>query len=186
MNPREKRLLILLLAALFVVANALAVRWIGQKRDDFRNAAAAATTTIEGAAFAEQQRQTVEDEVAWLEENQPQPKEGELVPSELERLATSAAQRWSLSVVQPEILDSVGGEFFERARLQIKVSGAEASLYRWLVEMHNPEQFRAVREMQLSPNREDDTQIDATILIEQYYVPKDAALPPETASLETP
>ena len=179
MSSREKRLLFLLLGALFVVVNLFGIRWLGQQRESLRRSTAESRVTLETAAFADQQREAVQDEIEWLAQYEPEPKVGELVPGQLEVLVNTGAKRWNLTVNRPKILPTVAGDFYDRARFQLSVTGQESALWRWLAELHNPNQFRAVTELRLSPNREDDTLIDATVLVEEWFVP--AVTGPETA-----
>jgi len=63
------------------------------------------------------------------------------------------------------------GPHYHRVKYEIPVSGTEQALYAWLDRMQTPGEFRAVTFLRLSPNREDDTKIDATVIVEQWYVP---------------
>ena len=56
-------------------------------------------------------------------------------------------------------------------KYEIPVSGSEQSLYSWLDRLQVPTEFRAVTFLRVSPNREDDTKADATVIVEQWYVP---------------
>ena len=91
----------------------------------------------------------------------------------LQSLAEREAQRNQLTInsqrLQPSIEDPA--LHYHRARLELKVSGMEAGLYRWLSRLHVPEEFRAVTFMQLNPQRDDDTKIDCTVVVEQWFVP---------------
>jgi hypothetical protein len=51
------------------------------------------------------------------------------------------------------------------------VTGSEESLYRWFDKINVPEQFRAVSQILLSPNKQDDTKIDCTVTLEQWFIP---------------
>jgi hypothetical protein len=43
--------------------------------------------------------------------------------------------------------------------------------YRWFDRVNVPSEFRAVTLIRLSPDREDDTKIECTAVIEQWFVP---------------
>lgn len=172
MSERERKLLILLLTAFFVVGNLFGYKWLGERRAALQTEIGNFRQTIEVAEFARMQQESVSDQVLWLEQNLPEPREGELVPSQLETFVTQAATRAGLAVNRPKIEPSVDGVTFDRARFQISVTGSEAALYRWLVQLQNPGDFRAVTALRLSPNREDDTKIDATAQVEEWYLPR--------------
>ena len=129
--------------------------------------------TLEVARFAREQADSVQPEIDWLAENMPAEKEAELVPSQLEAYVTGRANSMNLVVTRPKILDNAtDGVYFDRARFQISVTGREEDLYRWLAELQSPKDFRAVTTLRLSPNREDDTKIDAVVQVEQWFPPK--------------
>ena len=127
---------------------------------------------MKAADAAQSSKEVFIQEIDWLEDNTPDPKEGELVPSQLENFVTTEATRAGLTVVRPKILDNdESGVYYNRARFEIAVSGNEAALYRWLVRLHSPRDFRAITALRLNPNREDDTLIDANVQVEQWFVP---------------
>lgn len=175
MNDREKRLLIALGTALFAVVTLYGFKTITAKKSAVEAEIRGLETRLDGLIMLDRTREAMMDDVTWLEENQPEPKEGELAPSKLENLVTQAATQAGLSVNRPKILPNIEDVgFYDRARFQVSVSGQETGLYRWLVQMHSPKDFRAVTSIRLSPNREDDTKIDVVATIEEWFTPKEA------------
>ncbi|MBB5352257.1 type II secretory pathway component PulM [Haloferula luteola] len=173
MNDREKKLLIGLGVALFGVANLGAFKYFETTQKKVVKQIQQHEQTLEIAQFAREQSNAVQGEIEWLEKNQKDPKEAELVPSELEKFVTGRAAAAGLTLTRPKILDNrTDGAFFERARFQISVSGKEEALYRWLTELQSPKDFRAITALRLSPNREDDTLIDAVVQVEEWFQPK--------------
>ncbi|MFC7336314.1 hypothetical protein ACFQY0_03925 [Haloferula chungangensis] len=177
MSSREKKLLIFFLTAIFAVVNMFGFQWLQKKRLSVQQEIVAQESILNAADTAESSKEIFIQEIDWLEDNTPDPKEGELVPSQLENLVTTEATRAGLTVVRPKILDNdESGLYYNRARFEIAVSGNEAALYRWLVRLHSPRDFRAITALRLSPNREDDTLIDANVQVEQWFVPAIAEL----------
>ena len=182
MNDREKRLLLALGAALFVVVTLFGFKSITTKKDAVEAEIRGLETRLETLIMLDRTQESMAEDVEWLSKNQPEPKEGELAPSQLEALVTRLATTAGLSVDKPKILPNIEGfGFYDRARFQISVSGMEEGLYRWLVQMHSPKDFRAVTAMRLYPNREDDTKIDAVVTVEEWFTPA-AAKTEEPAS----
>lgn len=172
MSTREQRLLFLFLGAIVVIGGLFGYRWVKALREEVADEIREAETTIEVGQLAEEQWQSVQREVEWLDEYEPEPKVGELVPPQLETFTTNEARRAGLTINRPKILENeTSGPYYHRARFQISVSGMENALYNWLCRVQSPRDFRAVTELRLSPNREDDTKIDATVQIEQWFVP---------------
>ena len=54
---------------------------------------------------------------------------------------------------------------------KIIITGREEALYGWFDKLNVPEDFRMATHINLSPNKQDDTQIDCTATIEQWFVP---------------
>ncbi len=173
MNARERNLLIVLGLTLFGVLNFVGYNALTTWKARVAKEAEQHRQTLEIARFAREQADAVQGEIDWLEKNKPEPKEAELVPSELQTFVTGRANSTGLTVAKQDILDNMTeGTYFERARFRINVTGREDALYRWLVELQSPKDFRAVTALRLSPNREDDTKIDAVVQVEQWFQPK--------------
>ncbi|MCU0794702.1 MAG: type II secretion system protein M [Akkermansiaceae bacterium] len=178
MNSREQRLLIAFGSVLLLVGGYAGYSALGQYHTRVKKDIATHKATLQVAQFAQEQADAVQAEIEWLNKNLPDPKEAELVPSQLENLVTSRATGFGLTVTKPTILENAtDGIHYERARFKINVSGSEQSLYQWLVAIHSPRDFRAVTLLRLSPNREDDTKIDAEVQVEEWFVPKSSEEP---------
>ena len=125
--------------------------------------------------------ETVVSEMDWMADKSPAPKAGQLVATELEQYASNQANTHQLTIKRRAIKpNDEAGVHFHRAKVEFNVTGREDSLYRWLDRLQMPEQFRAVTSMRLSPDAKDDTLIDATVDVEQWYIPQsedDAATP---------
>ncbi|MEM1085565.1 MAG: hypothetical protein AAGI48_15750 [Verrucomicrobiota bacterium] len=177
MSPREKKLLIFFLVAIFAVVNLFGFNWLQSKRQAVQGEISRHEETLAVADSAIRMRDTATGEIDWLKDNLPEPKEGELVPSQLESFVTNEATRNGLTVLKPDILENdESGQHFHRARFDVRVTGQEAALYRWLVRLQSPREFRGITALRLSPNREDDTLIDAKVQVDQWFVPME----PET------
>ena len=57
------------------------------------------------------------------------------------------------------------------------VTGMEEALYQWFDKINVPDQFRIASQIRLSPNAEDDTQVDCTAAVEQWFVPHPSTPP---------
>lgn len=175
MSDREKRLLVFLLIVGFLVINALLgfkVFW--PKLQSARLEAERLNTTYEEGMKALSAGGEEEEEIAWLEQYEPQPLPSQKAESQLEGLANLEAQRRGLTVksrkIQPAVVDPILN--YHRARVQLEVSGDEQNLYRWLDRLNAPTEFRTVTQMRVNPKRDDDTKVDCLVLIEQWFVPE--------------
>lgn len=171
MSSREKRLLILFLTAMFIMANVFGFKWLQAKRNEVTGSISAARATLATAETVAVQQESAREEFQWFQENLPEPMEADLVPSRLQTEVSGLATRAGLTVNRPTIEPTIPGNHFDRAQFQLNVSGNEQSLYRWLVQVHSPKDLRAVTALRLSTNREQDHLIDAAVTVEQWFVP---------------
>lgn len=172
MSDREKKLLIFFGVAIFLVANFFGYSLLAKKKQEVAVEIGQLETTIMEAENFEAQEAQVLDEMEWLVEHEPEPVEAEPVGPKLEQFANARATSAGLTVQKRTILpDDETGPSYWRARVEMQVTGMEEALYRWLSQLQDPNQFRAVTALRLSPNREDDTKIDANVVIEEWFIP---------------
>jgi hypothetical protein len=184
MKTREKRLLILFGLVLFAMLNVYGyslytekMKTLDSQIGDEGNEILGRPATgligeIQQAEDNLAERDSKEREMAWLAKTEPAPQDGGAVQSALQQFVTQQATAMGLETDRPKILpNDESGVHFHRAIFEIKVTGKESGLYRWLVQIQDPNALRAVTSMRLNPNREDDTLIDAVVRVQQWYVP---------------
>lgn len=187
MNAREKKLLIAFLAILLAVVHFYGYQVYSQKLkaleaqvgtppSNFNLTGTGLLGRIEMAQQNLDQREQKLKEMQWLSENTPEPKSGLTVQSELAVYAQTQAESRGLEVIRPTptlLPNDQSGAYYHRAIVKIMVTGMEADLYPWLIQLHSPKDFRAVTHLRMNPNKEDDTKIDAQVQVEQWYVPSE-------------
>lgn len=172
MSDREKKLVLLFGLAAFVLLNAFGVSWFRKQKTAMATRLIAAEGEVQNAEAFSRKYDTVIEEMDWMAEHAPDPRAGQLVASELEQYASNQATTHQLTVKRRAILSNEeGGVHFHRARVEFNVNGMESALYRWLGRLQMPDQFRAITFLRLSPDTKDDTLIDCTVIVEQWYVP---------------
>jgi len=176
MSPREKKLLAFFAAAGLIVANFIAVGFYKTKRLEADRELSQARRKMETAELIRASREQVADQMDWLARHEPQPAANQDVQTKLQQLCEAEARTASLTIKsqKPQPTDATEGRHFHRAKIQITVTGPEPALYQWLDMLTAPEQLRTATVIRLSPNTQDDTLIDCTATIEQWFVP----LPP--------
>jgi hypothetical protein len=174
MSDREKRLLYILGIAAFVLLNVFGFKFLVGLRRGYDLDLKDAQRGLDRAHEYEENARKVASEMEWLAKNEPKPRQGQTVQTELEQYASNQAQSAQLIVKTRKILPSdTSGSYYHAEQIEFTVTGTEASLYRWLHQLQQPEQFRSVVKLRLSPQREDDTKIDCVATISQWYVPGD-------------
>jgi len=114
------------------------------------------------------------EEQQWLSETEPEPTTQQAAQTELQAFCERLAQDSQLTIKSQTALPSVQeeGAFYHRARMDFLLSGMETNFYRWISSLNDPSQFRRVTYMRLNPLRDDDTQIEAKVVIEQWFTPE--------------
>ena len=185
MSDREKKLVLLFGLAAFVLLNAFGVSWFRKYKDKLETDLRSAQGDVETARAFSRKYDTVIEEMDWMADHAPKERAGQLVSTELEQYASNQATSHQLEVKRRAILtNDEEGQHFHRAKVEFNVTGMENSLYRWLGRLQMPDQFRAITFLRLSPDAKDDTLIDCTVIVEQWYVPVSGD--GEEAAVETP
>lgn len=177
MSPREKTLLLFFASAAFLLLNFLGFRLFADHRTSLQNKRSAALVELETAERFRASSEDILDEMDWLAEHEPEPQPFQDVQNALQQLAESEATAAGLTIKTQKLLptDTTSGVHYHRAKVQISVTGSEEALYRWFDRINVPQQFRSATLLRISPNREDDTRIDCTADIEQWFVPLPSA-----------
>lgn len=178
MSAREKRLLNLLLIVGFLLLNFAAYKLFYLKRlSGAEQRAVTAEAQVEAAKSSLEMIDLFEGEMAWLDKNEPQEATEQDAQTKLQQLLESEAQRNNLTIkrqrLEPPLVSP--GLIYHRARIEMEVSGMEMSLYRWLDRIHSPTEARAVTFMRMNPQKDDDTQVDCQIIVEQWFTPEQKA-----------
>jgi Tfp pilus assembly protein PilO len=176
-SPREKKLLVFFAIGGFLVINLLGFNFFAKKQLAIRSEHTQADNQLKTAEMIKASREEVQSQIKWLAEHEPQPSDYQPVQTSLQQLAEKAVSDVSLELKSQKILptDQTPGNYFHRVKVQLTVRGSEESLYKWFDQLNSPENLRCVTYIRLNPNKEDDTKIDCTAIIEQWFVPPPAA-----------
>ena len=173
MSAREKKLLLFFALAGFAVLNFLAFNFVTAKRAEVNSRRTLAQQELDTAEEFRDKREQVTDEMDWLAEHEPEPVANQDIQTTLQQLAEREAKTTGLTIkTQKPLPTDSTGVHFHRAKLQITVTGTEQALYQWFDRLNVPQQFRVASQIRLTPNQQDDTKIDCTATIEQWFVPK--------------
>jgi len=173
MSFREKKLLFFFALAGFVVLNFLAFGFLKSKRLQVSRAQEQARQELATAEQFQESSQLIADQMEWLAGHEPQPAANQEVQTTLQQLAEREAKAAGLTIKSQKPLpsDSAEGKHYHRAKLQITVTGTEQALYTWFDRINMPDQLRIATQIRMSPDTQDDTKIDCTATIDQWFVP---------------
>ncbi len=176
MSDRERNLLILLVTMAFVAVNFLGYKlWYAPKMAALLSTKNSAETKAEANEGMGNVLGIRQKDLDWLERFEPKPSSLGKMKTRIQQLAESEAVRASLTVEgRPKFgSDIVDPNLnYHRARYQITVNGPEASIYRWMDRLHNPNEFRVITYLRIKPQRDDATRADCEIYLDQWFVPE--------------
>lgn len=172
MSPREKNLLILFALGGFAILNLLGFKYYAGQKSAIEGANAQAKNKLKAAEMISSSREEVAPAMEWINARKIGPSDFQIVQSTLQELAEKEATNVGLTLKSQKLLEpDKSGAHYHRAKVQITLSGTEMNLYRWFASVTDIEKFRTVTFIRLSPNKEDDTKIDCTAVVEQWFVP---------------
>lgn len=173
MNNREKRLVLFLALIAVGIGCLFGYKSYANYRDNIHIEMAAAELTLINAENFVALREQAAEQLAWLEENEPEPMAIQNVRPAIQRFATKTAEEVGLTVLAPSFPPpEEGSGYYGRARVQMTVTGTEVAFYRWLHELQSPKDFRTVVSINLTTMRDDATKISCVVVVEQWFVPE--------------
>lgn len=175
MTSRERNLLILLVTMAFLAVNFLGYRmWYAPRMATLQASMETAERQAESNEGMGNVLEAVSADQDWLNRFEPDPASSGKMKTRIQQLAESQATRAGLTIKKkgfgPDIVDP--SLKYHRARYDIEVNGTESSIFRWLDQLHNPNEFRVVTFVRLNPQRDDAKRADCQIYLDQWFVPE--------------
>lgn len=173
MSDREKKLIFFFALAGFAILNFLVFNFAKSKRQQVNTERAQAKQTLATAEMFRDSSEQVRGEMTWLAEHEPEPKANQDVQTTLQQFIEREAKAAGLTIKpgQKPLPTDTKGQHYHRAKIQIAVTGTEDALYRWFDRINTPDQLRIASQIRMTPNNPDDTKIDCTATVEQWFVP---------------
>lgn len=177
MSSREKNLITLLLLAGFLMLNFFLYSQYQQKKVLFQTNLDTAKNQLQRAIAIQENSAQLSEEMQWLADNEPAPSAFQTVQGQLIQFAKNEAIKAKLTVKDEKLIATdTSGAHYDRAQIQINVTGREEDLYRWLYTINEPTAFRAAIQIRVNPNTQDDTLIDCSAVIAQWFIPENPEL----------
>ena len=172
MSDREKKLLALLLFAGFVILNFFLFTIYSQTKARYTNDLETAKSKLQQAILFSESSEEYAEEMEWLNSNEPEPAAYQDIQSELQKFADAQARKLGLTVKKQDFLPTdQSGIYYHRVQVKINLTGNEKALYRWFNMINDPKAFRAAYQIILKPNSQDDTLIDCSATLAQWFPP---------------
>jgi len=196
LTTREKRLLGLCLASVFLVANLFAGRAVMRslgggkgKISELKNELAENEMWLEESDLWDRRQ-------VWLEKNLPDSlvrqrisagnAQGELMQS----LQNELLER-KLKIEHQSLLEPVNAAFHDEVAVNLRIKGEAAVLSQWLATLQSPEKFQVIKDIKLKlddRSKEAEPQAECDITIARWFAPSegDHPAPEEETSPNAP
>ncbi len=172
MSAREKKLLLFFGIAGFAILNFLGFNFAQAQRLKVNRDNAVARDQLNMAEMFRKSSAQVTDQMDWLAKHEPAPVAPQDAQTTLQQFAEKFAISSGLTIKSQKPLPTdTSGSHYAIAQIQFVVSGQEDALYRWFDQINVPDQFRIASQIRLSPDTKDDTKIDCTATVQQWFVP---------------
>ena len=172
MSAREKNLLTLLLVAGFLILNFFLFTIYSEKKTTFESDLNAAKTSLQQAIVFSESSEQLAEEMEWLASNEPDPASYQDIQTQLQQFAESQARNLGLTIKSQEPLPTdESGTNYHRAQVRINLTGQEEALYKWFDAINDPRAFRTTYQIRMNPNGQDDTLIDCSATLSQWFPP---------------
>jgi len=181
LNPREKRLLFLCLATIFIVVNVLAFREFTIRRkavttslEQLSEQATSNQVWLSDRAFHEKRR-------GWLDKKMPYTQSAGRAQGQLLEDLQNAALENELTISNQTLLEPLALDHCNEVAVSVRVRGNQEKMLRWLLTLQSPERFQAVKSLELeldSRAREKTPQAQCNLTIARWF---NNEAPPEVA-----
>jgi hypothetical protein len=174
LNPREKRLLIAVLATLFITFNFLVLREFSARRAAVSSGLSQLTEQVASNKVWLGDRDFWEKRKGWLDQNMPFTESaGRSQGQLLEDLQTSALDL-GLAVTNTTLLEPLALDHANEVGVTIRLRGDQDTLLRWLLTLQSPEKFQAIKLIELeldSRAREKTPQAQCNLTVARWFNP---------------
>lgn len=172
MSDREKKLLSLLLIAGFLIVNFFLYTLYVEKKSLYSTDLESAKSQLQQANIFSESSNELAEQMNWLAEKEPKPATFQDTQNALQLFAESQAKSFGLTIKSQEPLPTdESGTYYHRAQVKINLTGQEEALYKWFNAINDPNLFRTTYQIRMSPNTKEDTLIDCSATLSQWFPP---------------
>lgn len=175
MNEREKKLLVLLGAAAFVIVNIFGYTVYQKKMKQMQAVLHNGGKEIREKTDALVKADENLENRDWWMENQPAEGTHGRAGAELATYAERSATRYGLQIKRrpsPQRENLAEPGIYRSAKVKVSVNGRDAEIYRWLTDLQDPGKFRSITRLVITPQRDDATRMDCELEVTQWFAPQ--------------
>ena len=172
MNKREKFLLTVTAAVIGVLVNFYLFRYFLSARGDLTRSLAMTQSKIETLKKRETERELWAKRDAWLDQKLPVLGDPDVASKALRESVLGIAKKHTVTLEAPSPGTPVNHPTHTSLGVKFDAKAPWGAMFNFLYELQGPEQFIAIENCDLKVNREDKTQLRATLTIARWYAPK--------------
>ncbi|WP_156817087.1 hypothetical protein [Rubritalea marina] len=172
-TQREKRLMVAVGVLVAILAHVWVAQAIMQSYAKKKSTISSLESRIGQYKNSDNVKKVIADEMQWVADHEPEPIDFEQQQSQLLEFLSNSAADQSIVPTKPELSPQkdLGGKF-QRCKIQLEAEAGESQLYRWLVKVHKPSEFRAVTSIKLKADPKDRASglLTCTLGTEQWLI----------------
>ena len=172
MNKREKFLLTLTVVVVGVLVNFYLIKFFLSKRSDLVRQLAMTQGKIDTLKKRESERELWARRDAWLNEKLPVLGDDDVASKEFRESILDLAKKYTVTLESPAPSKPVTLPGHISLAVKFDAKGAWGAMFDFLHELQGPEKFIAIESCEIKVNKEDKTQLRATLKIARWYAPK--------------
>ena len=172
MNKRERFLLTVTAAVFGVLLNFYVIKFFLSNRADLTRQLAATKAKIETFKKRETERDLWSRRDAWLNEKLPVLGDSDEASKALREALLDIAKKHTVTLESPAPGTPVNAPGHISLGVKFDAKGTWETMFNFLYELQGPEKFTAIETCEIKVNRDDKTQLRATLTIARWYAPK--------------
>ena len=172
MNKREKLLLTVTAAVIGVLVNFYLIKFFLSNRADLTRQLATTQMKIETLKKRETERELWAKRDAWLNEKLPVLGDSDVASKALRESVLDIAKKHTVTLEAPAPSNPVNQPGHISLAVKFDAKAPWDAMFNFLYELQGPEKFIAIENCEIKVNREDKTQLRASLTIARWYAPK--------------
>ncbi len=175
MSPREKKLVIILVSAAFIIVNLFLFTSFNAAKQQKEALLAKGSKDLKKMERELEEADSQIPDRDWLSGNPPVEGTHGRVGAELATYTEKSALRNQVTLKkrpspQREDIEETGA--YRSARVKVVGNAADRELYLWLTDLQDPKQGRSITQLRISPQRDDPTRVDCELEVTQWFTPQ--------------
>lgn len=172
MNPREKKLLIIVGVMMGVLLTHFLVKFLLGQRADYARQIAATQSKIDLLKKRETERDLWARRDAWLTEKLAPIGDPDVASKALRESILETAKKHNVIIEAPAPGVPSNQPGRTSLTLRFDAKGEWAGMFNFLIDLQGVEKFVAIENCELKVNREDKTQIRASMTVARWFAPR--------------